>query len=199
MYRGGMSSTVAVRSAADVPWDEIVAVFGERGDPSRCWCQFFRLANAEFEASTVDERRELLRREVTDDGTTPGLVAFIDDSPAGWVAVRPRRDYARLLRSPIVTTSTVDPIDDDSVWSVSCFVVRPEFRRRGASSALLDAAVETARANGARVVEAYPTDLTGRPRMSASDLYRGTLGVFERAGFTRIDAGGTRAVVRLEV
>jgi GNAT superfamily N-acetyltransferase len=193
-----MSSTVAVRSAAEVSWDEIVAVFGERGDPARCWCQFFRLANKEFEQSTIDERRELLRREIAADGTPPGLVAFIDGEPVGWVAVRPRRDYPRLLRSPIVTRSTVDPLEDGDVWAVSCFVVRPEFRRRGASAALLDAAVEAARANGARVVEAYPSDLAGRARMSAADLYRGTLGIFERAGFTRIDAGGTRAVVRLE-
>jgi hypothetical protein len=60
-------------------------------------------------------------------------------------------------------------------------------------------AVETARANGARVVEAYPTDLSGRSRLPAADLYRGALSIFESAGFRRVDAGGTRAVVRLDL
>jgi hypothetical protein len=29
-------------------WDDVVAVMGTCGDPSRCWCQWFRLGRADF-------------------------------------------------------------------------------------------------------------------------------------------------------
>ena len=51
---------------------------------------------------------------------------------------------------------------------------------------LLDAAVSTARDAGARVVEAYPLDPTVT-RRSANQLYRGTVSMFEQAGFDVVD------------
>jgi GNAT superfamily N-acetyltransferase len=195
-----MDENIEVRSVAEVPWSDVVQVFGERGDSSRCWCQFFRVSNADFQAAPADELRELLRRDVASDGTPPGLIGYIDGVPVAWVAVRPRTDYPRLLRWSVVAAHGVTPVDAPDVWSVSCFVVRPGFRRRGLSSALLSAAIDAAQSHGARVVEAYPTDTSTRARWSGTDLYRGTLAVFERAGFTRVDdGGGGRAVVRLDL
>jgi GNAT superfamily N-acetyltransferase len=42
------------------------------------------------------------------------------------------------------------------VWAVTCFVTRASFRRRGISRALARAAVDFARARGARALEGYP-------------------------------------------
>jgi hypothetical protein len=47
---------------------------------------------------------------------------------------------------------------------------------------LLDAAVEYAAQHGARLLEAYPVDTGGR-RLPAASAYKGTVEMFERAGF----------------
>jgi GNAT superfamily N-acetyltransferase len=68
------------------------------------------------------------------------------------------------------------------VWSIVCFVVGRRHRGQGIATALLDAAVDYARAHGATLLEAYPVDTTGG-RVSAATAYKGTVGMFERAGF----------------
>ncbi|WP_243222587.1 GNAT family N-acetyltransferase [Microbacterium proteolyticum] len=93
---------------------------------------------------------------------------------------------ARLLRTRDVTTATEEPLDADDVWAVSCFVVRKAHRGQGLMKELLHAAVSTAREAGARIVEAYPLDPTVAKR-SANQLYRGTVSMFEEAGFDVVD------------
>jgi GNAT superfamily N-acetyltransferase len=176
-------SPVRVRSASDIPWADLQLVFATPGDPRTCWCQYFKLPGATFDATEVDELASSLHRQVRRADPSPGLVAYVDDEPAGWVSVEPRVDFPRLLRSRVVTAGSTDARDDPSVWAIPCFVVRPGFRRRGVSRALLAAAVEHARAGGARVVEGYPVDVAERPDVSVATLYHGTRTAFEDAGF----------------
>jgi GNAT superfamily N-acetyltransferase len=68
------------------------------------------------------------------------------------------------------------------VWSIVCFVVGRRARGQGVASALLDGAVEYARAHGATTLEAYPVD-TRAGRVPAANVYHGTLSMFEKAGF----------------
>ena len=83
-----------------------------------------------------------------------------------------------MLRSPIHK-----PIDDAGpVFSISCFFVAKDARGDGVADRLLEAALAYARKKGARLVEAYPSD-AGLERRPAADVWRGTVGQFERAGF----------------
>jgi GNAT superfamily N-acetyltransferase len=108
----------------------------------------------------------------------PGLVGYVDGRPVGWVQVGARREFVRLVRS-----RTLAPVDDAPVWCVNCFFIHRRARRRGVAGGLLRAAVEFARAHGAATVEAYPVD---RGDARAADLYTGTVGLFERAGFREV-------------
>ncbi|HZI98670.1 MAG TPA: GNAT family N-acetyltransferase, partial [Actinomycetales bacterium] len=136
-------------------WDDAVVVFGSRGDPARCWCQWFRMRSAAWKDARTASNRAALKVQVDDD-PPPGLLAYVGDEPAGWVAVAPRTAYERLRHSPKVVAAVGEDLDDGSIWAVTCFVVRTGFRRRGLAGALLDAAVAFAREHGARVVEGYP-------------------------------------------
>ena len=122
------------------------------GDGGSCWCQWWMLRAKDWDATTRDERRELLKTDLT---TSPpsGLVAYVDGTPAGWVKVSARPDQPRLALTRNFQHSP-EPFDDPSVWAVTCFVVRREHRGQGLSRRLLDAAVDHARAHGARIVEA---------------------------------------------
>jgi len=187
-----MSDPLATVSAMTI---EILPATGDRfddaetaldsGDGPGCQCQWWLLTNAEFQKTSRDDLTTRFHAEMHGD-RAPGLIAYVDGEPAGWVRVGPRIDQARLLRTRDVTNATDEPLDADDVWSISCFVVRTAHRGQGLMKKLLDAAVSTARDAGARVVEAYPLDPTVTKR-SANQLYRGTVSMFEQAGFDIVD------------
>ena len=68
------------------------------------------------------------------------------------------------------------------VWSLSCFYVRKGYRRRGVTSALIAAALKTAKRVGAPALEAYPLDADLTPSASGT----GYASTFARAGFKTV-------------
>ncbi|HEY2296551.1 MAG TPA: GNAT family N-acetyltransferase [Jatrophihabitans sp.] len=172
---------VTVADATSDRWQDVVAVMGSKGDPARCWCQFFRGTNADWNAGTSGARRAALRAQL-ESGPPPGVLAYDDDAAAvGWCGLAPRADYPRLARS--LTAKATQ--DEDGLWALTCFVVPVRARRQGVSGVLLDGAVELARRYGARTIEAYPIDLAIRTP-SSSELYHGAFHVFQRSGFVEV-------------
>lgn len=171
---------ITIAPAAQDRFDDAQHALTGGGDGAACQCQWWLLINKEFNAATRAERTELLRIEL---GNTPSpaLIAYVDGVAAGWVRVGPRVAQPRLSRTRALVASP-HPWADPGIWAVTCFVVRREHRRQGVAAALLDAAVEHARANRARVVEGYPIDTAVRSA-SANSLYVGTLALFQAAGF----------------
>ncbi len=189
---------IRIESVTEVPWSDVERVFGTRGDPSTCWCQYFKVSSQEWKALTPDAFHAALERQATVT-PGPGILAYLDDEPVGWCGVEKRVNYPHILSSKVVTQGSTEDADDESVWAVTCFVVRVGYRRAGVSTALVAAAVEHARRGGARVIEGYPVDTAGR-KISSADLYHGALSVFEGAGFTvAARPGDGRAVVRREL
>jgi GNAT superfamily N-acetyltransferase len=159
---------------------DLASLFDQGGDPKWCWCSYYRLRSLDFGSSTPASNRVVLEKAAGDavlDGRAPGLIAYRDGEAIGWVSVGPRDDYARLQHSKVL-----GPIDDTPVWSVVCFVVARRSRGQGVARALLDAAIAYAAAHGATMLEAYPVD-TGDGRVSAATAFKGTLGMYARAGF----------------
>lgn len=176
-------------------WQDVAAVMGTRGDPARCWCQYFHLRGKAWSQSPVADKRDALRSQVCGEGRPPGVLAYSDGEVVGWCQVGPKDSFVRLGASPI--SRAPDDADPENLWAITCFVVPVPHRRRGVASALLAGAVVFARANGAEWVEGYPVDTDGVHRSSA-ELYRGTAGQFEAAGFTVLRRpSATHAVVRL--
>lgn len=154
-------------------FDDVATILGP-GPAARgaCWCLSYR-------NSTVPDRAGHMR-ELCEDEPGPGVLAYVDEEIAGWCSVSPRADYRRLVNS-----RTIPTIDDRPVWSIVCFVVRPGFRRKGVARALLDGAIDFARANGAETLEGYPVDAEGA-RIEIGAAYVGTTTMFEDAGFERV-------------
>jgi GNAT superfamily N-acetyltransferase len=107
-------------------------------------------------------------------GPPPGLIAFHGNLALGWCQLTPRDDLPWLDR-----VWRLRRIDDLPVWSISCFYVRKGYRRRGITTALIEAAVAAAKAAGAPVLEAYPLDANLTPSASGT----GYSTPFLRAGF----------------
>ncbi|WP_438353232.1 GNAT family N-acetyltransferase [Microbacterium sp. CJ88] len=175
-----MADIVISPATAD-RFDDAEHALSGGGDGAGCQCQWWSITNAEFNSTSRDERQALLLEEMAQE-VPPALIAYVDGEAAGWVKVGPRPTQRRLPRTRMITQSTTEPIDDDTVWAVTCFVVRREHRGTGLNARLLDAAVAFAHDHGARAIEAYPVD-TGVGTHPANELYHGVLTVFENAGF----------------
>lgn len=178
-------SIVSIEPATAERWQDLENLFGPTGAYGHCWCTFFRRRAKDHTASTtcdrsmrgVDNKAEL--RRLTLEGRVPGLLAYDEDGPCGWVSVAPREDYIRLWRSRSLRPA--DPAEP-GVWSLVCFWLPHRRRGRGRGSRLLGGAIEYARAEGARVLEAYPVDTVGG-RAPTAEVYTGTVEMFRRAGF----------------
>ena len=97
--------TITVRPATEVPWDDVRTVFGTRGDPSRCWCQWFKVTNAEWESTEPAQFEQMLCDQVSAATVSPGLIAYADGEPAGWAAVEARPGYRRLTTMMVAAAS----------------------------------------------------------------------------------------------
>jgi GNAT superfamily N-acetyltransferase len=159
---------------------DLASLFEQGGDPKSCWCAWFRVRGMTFSSSTAAENRALLEKAARTDarhGRAPGLIAYRDGEAVGWVSLAPREEFERLEHSKVLGR-----IDDKPVWSIVCFVVSRTARGQGVAGALLAAAVDYARDHGATLLEGYPIE-TGGKRVPSANVFKGTLGMFEGAGF----------------
>lgn len=160
-----------------------VALAGSWG--RTCWCMFPRLTDKQMRALPGDgaagPRRRAAMTALAARDTAPGLLAFLGDDPAGWVAVAPREELCRVDRA-----RTTPPFDDLPAWVIPCITVVKEARGRGVAIALLEAAAAYAGAKGAPAVEGYPR--AGDARVGDDSAYFGTEPLFRRAGFERVRA-----------
>jgi GNAT superfamily N-acetyltransferase len=139
---------------------------------------FWRVRSKDWSFANAAEARNGLHELVAADrDPAPGLLAYADGRPVGWVSVAPRSDYGRLVNSRVRP-----PIDDRPVWSIVCFVVSRSARGQGLTTRLLDAAMDYAIERGAPALEAYPVAV-GDGRIPAAVGYTGLLSTFLAAGF----------------
>ena len=124
--------SITVRPATADRWNDLVAVFGRRGeDPSWCWCQeFVRTDTPESLGPGLRDNRTALHDEITHAGVAPGLIAYVGDDPVGWTRVGPRSAFPRVRANRALARVLTE--DDVGVWWVTCFAVdcEPLGRRR---------------------------------------------------------------------
>lgn len=199
-------ATLSVVPANEASWKDLKAIFGTRGEAANCWCQRYKLQPREaFKHYPPEIRAERLRRQTNcghrNAKATSGLVAFLDDEPAGWCAVEPRTAYPGLLRVYRVPWLGRDEDKtDQSVWAVTCVFARAGYRRRGVSYALARASVDFAKAHGARALEAYPMLTEPGQEIAWGELHVGNRSIFAAAGFAEVSRPTPRRVVmRIEL
>ncbi len=170
---GGMTTPLEVHPLTADRWPDLVTLFGDRGDPAWCWCSFLRVPMDQHTRELTRASRANLER-LAGSEQPPGLIGYRAGVPVGWVSVAPRQTFAGFAE-PAASS-------DEAVWSVTCFVVRPDARRTGVGDALLQGAIAHARASGARVLEGYPVEPHGT--RGGGTLWTGVRSIFDRAGFS---------------
>jgi len=173
-------------------------LFGAHGGYADCWCMFWRLKRSEFKQLRGEGTKAALK-SLTEQNEVPGLLAYVEGKPAGWCSVGPREGYRALENS-----RTLKRVDAVPVWSIVCFFVDKPFRKQGLMRALIEGAVDYARANGAQIVEGYPLDMQ-HPKLAGQKLsgcssYMGIDAAFREVGFVEAGRGSeTQLIMRYTV
>jgi GNAT superfamily N-acetyltransferase len=170
-----------VRPLTDQSWTDLEKLFTLPGGSivRGCWCVFYRKVGQVSVSQAAGSRNKQELRALVRSGVIPGLVGYADGSPVGWISLGPREDYRKLQRSRVMK-----PVDDTPVWSIVCTYVAKAYRGKGYQHKLLAGAMDFARDQGVRMLEAYPVD---KPERSHDDfMFFGSRSLYERAGFHEV-------------
>jgi GNAT superfamily N-acetyltransferase len=166
-----------IRPVEKQNWADFENLFLSKGAPSYCWCMADRITKEERLHDSKECRKTYIKRRV-DESVPIGLLAYGDDgSPVAWCSVAPRDSFQSIGGDERL----------EGVWSITCFYIKREYRRKGLAKRLIESAKAYAETNGAKYVEAYPVKSD-----SPSYRYMGFIAMFEAAGFSFVKTQGTR-------
>jgi GNAT superfamily N-acetyltransferase len=182
---------LTVRPLTPDLWPAFADLFGKHGACNGCWCMYWRIGGAYNQRPR--EKNKAAFKAVVKKGPPPGLLAFEGDKVVGWAQLTPRAVLPHLDRGRFTRK-----LDDVPVWSLTCFFIRKGHRGKGVMTALLDAAIDYAKAMNAPALEAYPVKTD--TKRSNSGMYTGAASSFTRAGFKTVAVPAPhRPLMRLEL
>ena len=83
--RAALDGVRGVRSGHRGPVEDVLAILpgGNKG----CLCQYWRMTCGEYSRASNEARREALREQINET-SPPGMVAYVDGEPDGWLGIR---------------------------------------------------------------------------------------------------------------
>lgn len=162
-------------------WNEFVRLFGNKGACGNCWCMYHRLSGADFNKGKASDGNKDAMKQLVWQKKPAGILAMYRKQAIAWCAFAPREDFLKLERSRVHKR-----IDEAAVWAIPCFFIDKNFRKQGLSVALLKGVINYAKANGIKIIEAYPTIPT-QEKLPDAFAWIGLYKSFERAGFKIVD------------
>lgn len=163
-------------------WYLLEKFFESRGGPHYCWCMVWRRMKEGTERSKKADKKESLKHYVSTE-TPIGLLCLSDSEPIGWCSIAPRESYKQLHGDPTL----------QDVWSLVCFFIKREFRKKNLTRKFIREAEKYARNNGAKHIEAYPVDAD-----SPSYRFMGVRPLFENLGYNFKQKAGKRRNVMVK-
>jgi GNAT superfamily N-acetyltransferase len=172
--------------------DDLGRLFSTDPVAAGCWCMWFIIPVKDYHAAGGEGNRASFTKLAAESDLPMGLLACNDaGEPVGWCAVGPRSRYVRALKTP--TYKGGAPEDDSPIWLVPCFFTREDIRGLGVTAALLEAAVELARQNGATALDGFP--FSGAAKRSSGDVQVGFESLFASCGFRPIRTPSSSRIV----
>ncbi len=171
-------------------WNDFEKLFGEKGACGGCWCMYWRLKRAEYNLKKGNGNKTEMKKIVRS-GKVPGIIAYINDEPAGWCSFGERKDFPVLDNSRILK-----PVDDKKVWSIICFFIAKPYRKSGLSSKMLEFVKKYVKRCGGKILEGYPVE-PKQDKMQDVFAWTGFSSAFLKAGFKEvIRRSETRPIMR---
>jgi ribosomal protein S18 acetylase RimI-like enzyme len=157
------------------------AAFADNPEWAKCHCHYYHvpkeIAWNSFDASA--NRTAMAAR--IDAAEMDGFLAYADGAVVGWLNAQPMPKLPHCMPRIGVPPPQLD-VPPYFAAAIVCFVIAPQWRRRGVARTLLDAALASFAARGIRVVDAFP--FKAGDSTTPSDHYHGPPSLFLAAGFT---------------
>lgn len=173
-----------------INWKDFENLFGEKGACAGCWCMYWRMRRKDYDLQRGSGTKKKMKNLVNN-GTVPGIIVYDNNKPVGWCSVAPREDFPVLENSRVLKR-----IDEKPVWSIVCFFIQKEFRKKGLSLELLNAAITFVKMNKGKIIEGYPVE----PKSGkTADVFAwtGLASAFRKAGFKELERRSeTRPIMR---
>lgn len=160
-------------------------VFSENPHWSACYCYSFHFTGTNDQWKKEDNRNAVIR--MINENKMRGYLAYSDSKPVGWCNVNNRLNYQRLLKLYDLTD-----IENDKICSIVCFLIDPEFRRKGIAQKILEKIQHDCATLGYEYLEAYP----GKGSLSSERHYKGPPDLYERSGFKIVKEAADYNIVR---
>jgi GNAT superfamily N-acetyltransferase len=140
---------------------------------------------------TPTERRAKNKRDkksFVDQDRSHGVLLYDRGNPIGWCAYGLKQEFPRIDNGR--NYKRLDTVDEpEKLWRITCFFVDRDYRKKGVAKVALDAALDSIRAKGGGVVEAYPVTHKSANKSArawskwSNWFWFGTESMFERENF----------------
>ena len=88
------------RPLTPATWRDLEELFGLPGGSivRGCWCMYYRMTGRPSGAAGADNKQAMC--DLVTRGGVPGLVGYLDGSPAGWISLGPGRGLPKIAALP---------------------------------------------------------------------------------------------------
>lgn len=163
-------------------------IFTEHPHWSKCYCYSFHFTGPD-EQWIKEENRVAVINLIKEDKMR-GYLAYSNNTPIGWCNANDRSNYQRLMK-----IYDLEDNSDEKICSVVCFLISPEFRRKGIAKMFLEKIINDYSHKEFDYLEAYPT----KNNLSCEKNYKGPLSLFEKQNFEIIREHENYYVLRKEL
>ncbi len=141
-----------------------------------CFCRYwqFEKDNSAWGKTTPEENRIAKQTDIQS-GQARGAIFYLDGKPVGWCQFAHRSFFKKMNTHPTFALSI-----GDNIWSIGCFAVAKEERKKGLSKNILEEVLKQIKKQGGKTVEAYPRKEDNLPD---EEVWMGPKQIFEDAGF----------------
>ncbi len=154
-----------------------------------CFCTAWWVPSWEEWSDTNAESNRELRQDLLRRGEYDGYLLYDDQKVVGWCQAGQRDRLGKVLSQ---FNLNIDPL----TWTISCFKIDPEMRRKGLASHLLAEVLSYLGKKGVERVEVYPKIDTELPE---HQQWTGPMKMYEEAGFQKVRNNQTRAIYEINL
>jgi len=191
VINGGLSMNIGIHKLSPELAEDYIHFFdttphSERpgSDDCKCYCVWW--CNDDHDINNIDyllskEKRRNYAVQKIKENKIQGYLAYHDGKVVGWCNANTKTDCLkcycwRRFMSDVPADELVSGI---RVKSIFCFLVAPEYRRKGITKLLLERVCEDAAADGFDFVEAYPL----KEYINEAKDFMGPVELFRKNGF----------------
>ncbi len=156
-----------------------------------CYCLFFHYNGSEadwLKRTKKENRQDAI--QLIKSGQLQGFLAYENNVPIGWCNANEKSKFSfNLNRSQVYGSEDQDTI------SIVCFVIAPEYRRKGVSTKLLNFIIEYYQNTNKKYLEAYPANNAAKD----CENYHGPVSLYQKNNFQIIKELEDYSIMRLKL